>query len=84
MHGTVLLASSRPPDVLNIERTLAMSVEDRIAELTRDISFLARHMKLREVGHATPREYGRLQEIADRVPRETASISLTSPENRTP
>lgn len=61
-----------------------MTDSDRSARNERDISFLAWHFLLRDEGHAKPPEYKRLREIAERVPRETAAISLTSPENRTP
>jgi hypothetical protein len=46
-----------------------MTAEERIALLERDVAFLARHLALREAGHATAAEYERLREIADRYPR---------------
>jgi hypothetical protein len=48
-----------------------MTAEERSAllELERDVAVLARHLALREAGHATPAEYERLREIADRYPR---------------
>lgn len=59
-----------------------MSAEERIAQLEREMSFVARLIFLREAGHATPEEITRLREIAGRVRRGTSV--LVDPHNATP
>lgn len=43
-----------------------LSVEERLAQLESDLSFVVRFLSLHEKGHATPADYGRLREIKDR------------------
>jgi hypothetical protein len=45
------------------------ATEERLDRLERDLSFVARHNDLKDVGHATPSEYARMQELKDRFPR---------------
>jgi len=49
------------------------SLEQRVEQLEKDLSFFVRYVELSKAGHATVREHTRASEIADRQPRWPAT-----------
>ena len=48
---------------------------DCVLDLERDLSFLARHVRLSDAGHATTEEYVRAQELMERHSRWEAGCA---------
>lgn len=58
-----------------------MSLDERVAQLESDLSFLARFIRQSSLGHNMPSEHGRLRKLADREPRFEAQAPTSAERN---